>query len=129
MARISAPKTSLPALKRLSVRIPVGMHDLIEQDLLKLGFNKKQRTPYYEQVIKTLLDNQQHTSLIAEEFIEPGTTKVLTMTLNTELTEQIDIAVKRILAVEGIKKDRSALIRTALVQRLMASAGIQLQGQ
>lgn len=105
--------------KRMSLRVPKGMLPQIEADLLASGYNKKERTAWFEDILKDLFEDEDHLSLIAEEFITPGTTHTISLTISLETFEKVKEAVFAVKKQEQAITDRSSVIRTAIIQRLM----------
>lgn len=120
------PLTRQSNNNRTSLRVPVAMLKSMNQNMEASGFNRKQRSLWMQDAIKDLLARPDYTNLVAEEFITPGSTESIPVSLSDELTEAIAVAVAQVETVENIRKDRSCLIRTAITQRLMAESGMQL---
>lgn len=125
MTKFSPPSRAKSNL-RTSLRVPPAMLKLINEDMARSGFNRKQRSQWLQAVIHDLLARPDFSNLVAEEFIMPGATESIPVSLNEELVAAIASAVAQVEQEEGIKKDRSALIRTAITQRFMARSGMQL---
>lgn len=128
MAKFTPPNKKANTL-RTSLRIPTAMLPHIETDMKDCGFNKKQRSNWLASVIEALLERSDAANLIAEEFILPGSTESIPVTLDTQLNDQMNEVLVQVTEEEGIQKDRSAVIRTAITQRIMARAGMQLSPQ
>lgn len=109
---------------RSSMRIPTSMLPLIEKDIVASGFNRKQRNLWLVEVINDLLANPDYANLVAEEFILPGSTSSMSIILSQQLDNQIAEALMHIKNSENATKDRSALIRTAIIQRLMTQSTV-----
>ena len=105
--------------KRMSVRIPLGMIDRIEVNIHLSGYNKKQRFFWFEDVINELFMTPDYHNLIAEEFITAGTTKVVTLSISNETYRKVEATVSEVLEVEKYNTDKSSIIRTAIIQRLL----------
>lgn len=105
--------------KRIAVRIPVKMFSKIESNLLSSGYNKKQRLFWFEDILKELFERENYHNLISEEFIEAGTTKIINLSITEETFKLVDNTVKEVEEKEQIKTDRSSIIRTAILQRLL----------
>lgn len=125
MAKFSLPKNSEESA-RSSLRVPKTMLAKIDEAMEQSGFNRKQRSKWIESVTITFLQRSDAPNLIAEEFIVPGSTEAIPVTLSRTLDEQITKVLERVQAEEGIRKDRSAVIRTAITQDLLAKLGRQL---
>jgi hypothetical protein len=123
MVRIKNP-TKLNNIKRISVRIPLGMIARIEINLLASGYNKKQRYFWFEDVITELFSTPDYHNLIAEEFITAGTTKVVTLSISTETYKKVEATVGEVLEIEKYNTDKSSIIRTAIIQRLLKTKSI-----
>ena len=106
-------------VKRIAIRIPIRMIPQIENNLIVSGYNKKQRLCWFEDVLKELFEKDNFHNLISEEFIEPGTTKVVNLSITTETFKLIDEVVQQVKHKESLKTDRSSVIRTAILQRLL----------
>lgn len=109
-----------------SIRIPSSMLARVEKDMEASGYNRKQRNQWIVMVIRELLERPDFANLVAEEFIVPGSTESIPLSLPVDLDTQINAALEVVRQEESINKDRSAFIRTAITQRLMARAGQQM---
>lgn len=98
----------------------------IDEDMVKLGFNKKQRSNWFAKVLNELFENDNYPQLVAEEFIVPGTTQPVAINIDLALLEKIDNAVSKTKELEQEDCDRSSVIRTAILQRLLQASGMQL---
>lgn len=125
MAKFSLPKAP-DSTSRSSIRVPKSMLLKIDIAMEQSGYNRKQRSKWIEDVTLAFLLRSDAPNLIAEEFIVPGSTEAIPVTLSNTLDEQINRVLERVLQEEAIRKDRSAVIRTAITQNLLASAGRQL---
>lgn len=125
MAKFSLPKAADNS-SRSSIRVPKSMLVKIDAAMEQSGYNRKQRSKWIEDITLTFLLRSDAPNLIAEEFIVPGSTEAIPVTLSNTLDEQINSVLERVLQEEEIRKDRSAVIRTAITQNLLASAGRQL---
>lgn len=124
MAKLSPPARTAGNKKigvKTSLRVPKMMLDKMEVAMIKDGFNKKQRTTWINLAIHELLLRDDYTNLIAEEFIEPGTTRPIPLDINYDLIDKIEHALEQVARQEGVKAERSALLRTAIIQKIMAS--------
>lgn len=121
------PKNRGPV--RTTLRIPAGMLTKINQVMETEGYNKKQRSVWIAEAIANLIARNDFPSLVAEEFIVPGSTKSIPVALSEELVREMANSLTRIEEEEDTRKDRSALIRTAIIQRIMAQQGMQLSPQ
>ena len=102
------------------------MLERIDQAMATGNYNKKQRSRWIEDITHTFLQRSDAPNLIAEEFIVPGSTEAIPVTLSAELDEKINQVLEQVVREEGVRKDRSALLRTAITQHLLALAGRQL---
>lgn len=125
MAKFSLPKAG-SSIARTSLRVPSSMLPRIESIMESAGFNRKQRSKWIEEITIRFLLRSDAANLIAEEFIVPGSTESIPVTISTELDGRIDQMIERVLAEEGAQTDRSSVIRTAITQQLMAKIGMQL---
>ncbi len=115
-------KTTNPLpLKRLTVRVPKRMITAIDEDRLKSGFNKKQLVDYYQLALTELFNLENYLSLITEDFIQPGTTHTITISMQENTHKKIEQAITDIKLSENLISDKSSVIRTALHQRLLKS--------
>lgn len=128
MAKFSLPKAG-SGIARTSLRVPSNMLPRIESIMEEAGFNRKQRSKWIEEITTRFLLRSDAANLIAEEFIVPGSTESIPVTISTELDGRIDQMIERVLAEEGAHTDRSSVIRTAITQQLMAKVGMQLSPQ
>jgi hypothetical protein len=120
MVRIKNP-TAIQSKKRMSVRVPLAMIARIEENLLASGYNKKQRYFWFEDILNELFTGPDYHNLIAEEFITAGTTKVVTLSISTETYKRVESTVTEVLDIEKYNTDKSSVIRTAIIQRLLKS--------
>lgn len=125
MAKFSLPKATDES-SRSSIRVPKSMLGKIDEAMEQSGYNRKQRSKWIESITTTFLQRSDAPNLIAEEFIVPGSTEAIPVTLGNALDEKIIGVLERVLREEDIRKDRSAVIRTAITQDLLARAGRQL---
>jgi hypothetical protein len=123
---IKANNNLLKPVKRMAVRIPVRMISKIEGNILDSGYNKKQRLSWFEDILKELFEKENYHNLIAEEFIEAGTTKVVNLSITANTFKIVNDTVKGVKEKEDVKTDRSSIIRTAILQRLLQASGQQL---
>jgi hypothetical protein len=122
MVRIKNP-LAIQTKKRMSVRVPLGMIEKIEENLLASGYNKKQRYFWFEDVINELFKTADYHNLIAEEFITAGTTKVVTLSISTETYKKVELTVGEVFKIENYNTDKSSIIRTAIIQRVLKTNG------
>ncbi|HSC67864.1 MAG TPA: hypothetical protein VLC79_09250 [Cellvibrio sp.] len=125
MAKFSLPKSG-DSTTRSSIRVPKSMLVKIDEAMEQSGYNRKQRSKWIEDITLAFLQRSDAPNLIAEEFIVPGSTEAIPVTLTNTLDAQINTVLERVLQEEEIRKDRSAAIRTAITQNLLAKAGRQL---
>lgn len=123
---IKSANPSLKPAKRIAVRVPIKMISRIEENLLNSGYNKKQRLYWFEDILKELFEKEGFHNLIAEEFIEAGTTKIINLSISTDTFKIVSDTVKKVEENENTKTNRSAVIRTAILQRLLKASGQQL---
>lgn len=125
VTKFSLPKASDKGT-RSSIRIPRSMLEKIDIAMAQSSYNKKQRSRWIEDITAKFLSRSDAANLIAEEFIVPGSTEAIPVTLSSGLDERINQVLEQVIQEEGIRKDRSALLRTAITQHLLALAGRQL---
>ena len=125
MAKFSLPKT-IDSSSRSIIRIPKAMSIKIDVAMQEAGYNRKQRSRWIEDVTAAFLQRSDAANLIAEEFIVPGSTEAIPVTITSKLDNQIVDIIERVQREELTRKDRSAVIRTAITQNLLARAGRQL---
>lgn len=125
MVKFKAPVTK-EKLKRTSIRLPKAMVNKIDEDMVFLGFNKKQRSLWFSKVLTDFFEIEDYTHLVAEEFIVPGTTQPVAINIELDLLNKIDNAVSETKAIENEECDRSSVIRTAILQRLLKADGLQI---
>ncbi|WP_323816495.1 hypothetical protein [Cellvibrio sp. NN19] len=128
MAKFSLPKAN-SGITRTSIRVPTSMLVRIDKAMEEADFNRKQRSKWIEGVTTKFLLRSDALNLIAEEFIVPGSTESIPVTISSSLDEQIDQIIERVLAEEKVRTDRSSIIRTAITQELLARIGMQLSPQ
>ncbi len=125
MAKFSLPKAGDNSA-RSSIRVPKTMLAKIDEAMEQSGYNRKQRSKWIEDITLSFLQRSDAPNLIAEEFIVPGSTESFPVTLSNNLDNQTNTVLERVQQEEAIRKDRSAVIRTAITQNLLARAGRQL---
>ena len=125
MAKFSLPKAH-ERIVRSSLRVPSTMLPLIDEVMANSPYNRKQRSKWMADITEQFLQRSDAPNLIAEEFIVPGSTVSIPVTISTALDVKINLMIERILVEEGSRSDRSSVIRTAITQQLMANAGMQL---
>ena len=125
MAKFSLPKAGDNSA-RSSIRVPKTMLAKIDEAMEQSGYNRKQRSKWIEDITLSFLQRSDAPNLIAEEFIVPGSTESIPVTLSNNLNNQINAVLERVPQEEALRKDRSAVIRTAITQNLLARAGRQL---
>lgn len=128
MAKFSLPKAD-EGITRSSLRVPSNMLPRIEEAMANSPYNRKQRSKWIADITEQFLLRSDAPNLIAEEFIVPGSTAAIPVTLSTALDEKINRMIERVLVEEGTRADRSSVIRTAITQQLMANVGMQLSPQ
>jgi metal-responsive CopG/Arc/MetJ family transcriptional regulator len=128
MAKFALPKSDKKAT-RTSLRVPTSMLTRVDQVMLASNFNRKQRSKWIEDTTTRFLMRSDAVNLIAEEFIVPGSTESIPVTISAALNDQINEVIDRVWQEENIRTDRSSIIRTAITQELMARSGIQLSPQ
>jgi metal-responsive CopG/Arc/MetJ family transcriptional regulator len=101
----------------------------IEETMASSPYNRKQRSKWIADITEQFLQRSDAPNLIAEEFIVPGSTVSIPVTLSTALDQKINYMIERVLVEEGGRADRSSVIRTAITQQLMAHLGMQLSPQ
>ncbi|HTF96526.1 MAG TPA: hypothetical protein VL995_10360 [Cellvibrio sp.] len=125
MTKFSLPKASDKGT-RSSIRVPKAMLEKMDSAMAKNNYNKKQRSRWIEDITREFLLRSDAANLIAEEFIVPGSTEAIPVTLSTILDNRINQVLEQVIYEEGVRKDRSSLLRTAITQHLLALAGMQL---
>jgi metal-responsive CopG/Arc/MetJ family transcriptional regulator len=125
MAKFALPKAN-SGITRSSIRVPTNMLSRIDKTMMDAGFNRKQRSKWIEGITKQFLQRSDALNLIAEEFIVPGSTESIPVTISSGLDEQINKVIEQVWIEENIRSDRSSIIRTAITQELLASLGMQL---
>lgn len=128
MVKFALPKSS-SGITRSSIRVPTSMLSRIDQAMQAAEFNRKQRSKWIEEVTKKFLVRSDALNLIAEEFIVPGSTVSIPVTISSSLDEQISNVIEQVWAEEKVRTDRSSIIRTAITQELLAIVGMQLSPQ
>ncbi|MFT6908958.1 MAG: hypothetical protein ACJAS1_005665 [Oleiphilaceae bacterium] len=125
MVKFCLPKT-FQTVRRLSVRVPKQMLLRIDEQVKAEGYNKKERSRWIENVIIELVAMPNFSDLVVEEFITSGTTTPMPLALSGSTIALLDQAKETVLLCTQSKTDRSALIRTAIIQHLLKVSGRQL---
>lgn len=123
-------KFALPAKERLvqvSIRVPEKMLSAVAKLLEQGGYNRKQRSLWVREALTALLKRPDYANLVAEEFITPGTTQQIPLSFTDEQLMNIQQAIELVDNEEGVKTDRSAILRTAIIQRILAENNTQLK--
>lgn len=128
MVKFALPKSS-SGITRSSIRVPTSMLSRIDQAMLAADYNRKQRSKWIEEITKKFLVRSDALNLIAEEFIVPGSTESIPVTISSSLDEQISNVIEQVWTEEKVRTDRSSIIRTAITQELLAIVGMQLSPQ
>jgi hypothetical protein len=76
--------------------------------------------------LKELFEKEDYHNLIAEEFIEAGTTKIVNLSITVDTFKIVNDTVKEVEEKENTNTDRSSIIRTAILQRLIKVNSKQL---
>jgi metal-responsive CopG/Arc/MetJ family transcriptional regulator len=128
MVKFALPKSS-SGITRSSIRVPTSMLSRIDHAMLAADYNRKQRSKWIEEITKKFLVRSDALNLIAEEFIVPGSTESIPVTISSSLDEQISDVIEQVWAEEKVRTDRSSIIRTAITQELLSIVGMQLSPQ
>lgn len=124
MAKFGLPVKS--SSKTINFRAPKRMVTLIDGAMKTGGYNNKQRSRWISEAIDTLLLRPDYANLVAEEFITPGTTTPLSVTTDEQLVARVDEAVEVVMTDEGVVSDKSGVIRTAILHRILNEKNAQL---
>ena len=108
-------------LVRSSIRLPVGMKEAMEQTMLAQAWSLKRRSNWIGAACAALLDNTDHEELIREEFYD-GRTVAMPLALDSELVSRLTAVADRMTTPQRTI-DRSAIIRTAITQAVLAASG------
>ena len=123
-------KFSLPVKEpftQVSIRVPTRMLEEISKLLDKSGYNRKQRSLWVREALVSLLSRPDYANLVAEEFITPGTTQQIPLSFTRKQLDAAEEAIVNVASEEGVKTDRSAIVRTAIIQRILAENNSQLK--
>ncbi len=124
-AKFSPPKKE--TYTQIGIRVPTKMITAIGDKLKEGGYNSKQRSLWVREALDMLLARPDYANLVAEEFIMPGTTKQIPLNFTKDQLETgIINAIDLVKTEEGVETDRSAVIRTAIIQRILADQNEQL---
>jgi hypothetical protein len=102
------------------------MLEKLEADMNSNGYNSKQRNTWIVEALTSLLCRKDCPALIAEEFMIAGSSKQIPLKVEKTVNILMDDTLIKTQDEMGIEKDRSAVIRTAITQRILASNGRQI---
>lgn len=125
ITKFGLPRTQ-ETVSRSSIRIPKLMLEAVDTSMVKAGYNKKQRSKWIEDISLNFLTRSDAANLVAEEFIVPGSTESIPVTISLRLDQEINRVLEQVQQEEGIRKDRSAALRTAITQQLLLDSRMQL---
>lgn len=125
ITKFGLPRTQ-ETVSRSSIRVPKMMLEAVDSSMTKAGYNKKQRSKWIEDITLNFLSRSDAANLIAEEFIVPGSTESIPVSISQKLDSEINRVLEQVASEEGIRKDRSAALRTAITQQLLLDSRMQL---
>jgi hypothetical protein len=94
------------------------MIEKIRLVMTNTGISSKQRSAWIESCIVSFLELENKDELVTEEFMSPGKNISVPITLSTSTINAIDVCIEEVEKLQGEITDRSAVIRTAITQRL-----------
>ncbi len=100
-----------------------GMAQDMEAALVEDGIKKRGRSTWLSGVLRVFLSEEGAPELLAEEFYETqgGGSTTVSLTIDVVLDKGIEALLDRTKLQFGAVKDRSAVVRTALTQRLLVT--------
>lgn len=125
ITKFGLPKTT-ETVSRSSIRVPKLMLVALDKSMAQAGYNKKQRSKWIEDITLAFLQRSDAANLIAEEFIVPGSTESIPVSISQKLDAHIIQKLEQVLEEEEVRKDRSAVLRTAITQQLLQDNKMQL---
>jgi hypothetical protein len=106
---------------RTSIRMSQAMADDIGRSLVKSGIKSRERSVWLSGIIEEFVTDSAAPELVAEEFYESP--RGSSVTLSLSLRGAVDQAINNILDATstqfGAAKDRSAVVRTAVMAHLL----------
>lgn len=108
-----------------SLRVPQGMLTQVHTSMEEGGYNKKQRKLWIKEAVDLLLSDSNRCNLIAEAFDLDGPTKSIPIEVSRRVSDGIDEVIKEVERSEGVVSNRSSLVRTAILNRLLVDSGLQ----
>lgn len=123
--KFAPPKKTV--LNAVSMRIPKKMLVAMDSAIDKGDYNRKQRSLWVREAVDKLLLRPDAGELVAEEFITPGTTTQIPLSFTQQQIDAIQQLVAEMAEAEQVVLDRSSVIRTAIIQRIMAEQNAQLE--
>ena len=125
ITKFGLPRTQ-ETVSRSSIRVPKMMLEAVDSSMTKAGYNKKQRSKWIEDVTLNFLSRSDAANLMTEEFIVPGSTESIPVSISQKLDSEINRVLEQVASEEGIRKDRSAALSTAITQQLLLDSRLQL---
>lgn len=105
---------------RTSVRVSKQMAEDINEAVLRSGHNKRGRSAWIIEVISDFINSDDAAMLVSEEFFEPprGGSTTLSVSIPMNVEQQILQLLEELRSNQQVKKERSAVIRAALMSRV-----------
>lgn len=110
---------------RTSIRMSQAMADDIGSSLIKSGRKKRERSNWLSGIIEEFISDSAAPELVAEEFYESprGSSVTLSLSLRNTVDQAIGSVLKNTSEQHGAVKDRSAVVRAAVMAHLLRQAG------
>ena len=106
---------------RLTVRLPIDMIDEVKRDMEKHEYGRRQQSRWISEAIDRLLTMDYFPELVAEDYIADGRNKPVRISVPGTTSAGIDRAVPRVRRELKTEEVISKLVRTAIIQRLIAT--------
>lgn len=105
---------------RTSVRVSKKMAEDVNQQVLRSGHNKRERSAWIVEALSNFIENEDAAMLVSEEFFEPpqGGSTTLSLTIPINIEREILRLLENIRTTYHVDKERSAVIRAALMTRV-----------
>jgi|TARA_R110001592_G_scaffold343029_1_gene633178 hypothetical protein len=112
---------------RTSIRMSQAMADDIGRSLEKSGRKSRERSTWLSSIIEEFIADDEAPELVAEEFYESprGSSVTLSLSLRSAVDQAISGVLEKTSAQYGAAKDRSSVVRAAVMAHLLQQGASQ----
>ena len=114
-----APVGDKKMKSRISLWIPKKMKQEINQLLAKKGISSKKQSFWISNTVVNLAKRSDHLDCIIEEWLEPGISELIYVTLDMQAIEALDQLSNTLTVANMAEDNQSSIIRTAITQALI----------